>query len=260
MIPLSRPCFVNASTDGRGAACPCGRLQKTLPIPHWGGGGPRAGWRHCLRNTFRPTGSKNLAVAGAKVTPKHILDATTVRGPTRAASAAGGDGRVPRGATQMLAFLMRCPEARANVSRRTTRLFTNYGCREYREQDLRIVGMVLADVPLIGHQDAQLWALPKPAGQCLRHKKVEERRHGAALTDTSLPGLGLGHMTVNDVVSASVAQQQLNPPHHGPSAPSSHYGSKQEGPDSTVSLALAMSKITAPPGSCSAVMGGAALP
>jgi hypothetical protein len=77
-------------------------------------------------------GTKNWAVSGAKVTPKQFLDATTVREPTRAraASVGGGFGRVSRGTTQDSAMFMRCPDARANVSRRTTRLSNNSGCRD----------------------------------------------------------------------------------------------------------------------------------
>jgi hypothetical protein len=39
---------------------------------------PRAGWRHCLRNPSRTTGSKNWAQAGAKGVPNKLLDARII--------------------------------------------------------------------------------------------------------------------------------------------------------------------------------------
>jgi hypothetical protein len=61
---------------------------------------------------------------------------------------------VPRGTTQDLAMVMHCQ--------------THPGALQGGQKDLRIVGLVKAYVPLNGHQDAQLWALPKPAILCLR--------------------------------------------------------------------------------------------
>jgi hypothetical protein len=103
-------------------------------MPHWAGGWALT-WLGPLPAQPLPTSNRleTWAVAGLKVTPKQLFEARTVRGPARAASVEGGDGRVPRGTTQDLAMLMRCPEARANVSRRTTRLYTSSGCREDRK-------------------------------------------------------------------------------------------------------------------------------
>jgi hypothetical protein len=87
-------------------------------------------------------------------------------------------------------MLMRCPDARANVSRRTTRLCTNFGCREDGKSFAMSAWCRLTCLCLA------TWT-PKPASQCLRHEELAQRRQRAALTGTSLPDLGLRHMTSN---------------------------------------------------------------
>jgi hypothetical protein len=130
--------------------------------------------------------------------------------------------RMPRGNTQNLAMLIRFPDvSMANVSRRTTKLCTYSGCR-----DARKTFVSSAWRKPTCHQDAQLWALPYPASQCYRHKELEKGRQRAALTDTSLPDLSLRYMAINDGVCTSVAEQELDPPQHGSSAPSSLHDAK----------------------------------
>jgi hypothetical protein len=92
-----------------------------------------------------------------------------------------------------------------------------------RQKDTRIVCMVKANMLLIGHQDT---SSEHCLSQSFRHEEVEMGRQRAALTDTSLPDLGLRYMATSDIVCTSVAEQELDPPQRGSSVPSSLHDAK----------------------------------